>query len=238
MSYQTMEGSSGEMLYLSSKKANFLKRLRRWEVKAPLPSDDVLFLPSSLVAGMIVVASALLGGCAATGVTSTHLGGLRSVVLDEPGLLSVNTVAVAPVVSAGDDGALSEAELTQEVVDAMREEWGSEVISASEGSGDGVFAVRIRHLTSLKGSAVGAMQPAEVECEMTLRNMRTKRVVWQGSYVFNDRPLSDNLLQLKKRQEGGGSGWKSEHVLLRSAFRAAAREVAAQRERLFLRRDG
>lgn len=229
MSYQTMEGSAGEMPYQSSKEPNFLKRLRRWGIKGNLPS--------LLIVGVVAVASVLLSGCTSTGVNTTHLGGLRSVVLDETGLLSINTVAVAPVVSAGDDGALSEAELTQEVVDAMRGEWGSEVIPASSGSGDGVFAVRVRHLTSLRGSAFGAMQPAEVECEMTLRNMQTQRVVWQGSYVFNDRPLSDNLLQLKKRQEGGGSGWKSAHALLRSAFRAAAREVAAQRERLFLRRE-
>lgn len=195
-------------------------------------------------AGMITAASLVVVVCGSVGcfsrapaaVSARELTGFRSAVINPSALVEVNTVAVAPVtIGAEVVDNVPEKEVTRELLEAMRSEWGQHAFSAAEGSGDAILTTQLRQLTPREGSAIGSSRPARLEFEMMLRDGKTDRALWRGDYFFGDKALTDNLLELKKRREGGGSGWKNSRDLLASAFRAAARDLADRREQLFVR---
>lgn len=185
------------------------------------------------------VAGLLIGGigCASkvpVAVTAGELRGLRSGVVSEKGLKAVNTISIAqvkigPSLLEGDAQ-----ELTTALVEAMTAEWGDAVFLGDSARADAVLEVHVRELSPRDGSAVGAQKTAQVACDMKLKSVPYSQTVWQGDYVFHDRALSENWLDLSKRREGGGSGWKKSRELLMAAFRAVARDLATRREELFM----
>lgn len=181
-------------------------------------------------------------GCSArapTAVTAREITGFRSAVLSQSGIAEVNTVAVAPVIIGPEvvDN-VPEQEITRELTEAMRSEWGQQAFPTTEGSGDAVLTTQLRQMIPREGSAFGSSRPARLEFEMVLRDGKSDRALWRGDYFFGDKALTDNLLDLKKRREGGGTGWKNSRDLLGSAFRAAARDLADRRAQLFAREGG
>lgn len=190
-----------------------------------------------------LVSVLLFGGAGCTSqapiaVSSGALQGLRSSVVSEQSLRATNAISVAPVTLEPGLSGADAAELTSALVEAMNAEWGSSAFSGDAANADAVLQVHVRELTSREGSSVGAQKMAQVSCDMSLRTVRSSQLIWRGDYVFHDKPLSDNLFELSRRREGGGSGWKQGHELLTAAFRAAARDLANRREELFVRCDG
>lgn len=193
-----------------------------------------------IAAGSLMVVVCGSVGCfsrAPTAVMARELTGFRSAVLNPAALVEVNTIAVAPVtIGAEVVDNVPDKEVTRELLEAMRSEWGQQAFPSGEGSGDAILSTQLRQMTPRDGSAIGSSRPARLEFEMTLRDGKTDRALWRGDYFFGDKALTDNLLELKKRREGGGSGWKNSRDLLASAFRAAARDLADRREQLFVRK--
>lgn len=188
----------------------------------------------------VVVMACGVVGCssrAPVAVKARDLTGFRSAVLHPAALGDVNAVAVAPVIIGPEVVEnVPENEVTRELVEAMRSEWGEHAFPKGEGTGDAVLTTQLRQMIPREGSAIGSSRPARLEFEMVLRDRKSDRALWRGDYFFGDKPLTDNLLELKKRREGGGAGWKNSRELLASAFRAAARDLADRREQLFIRR--
>lgn len=177
-------------------------------------------------------------GCASrvpVAVTAGELRGLRSSVVSEKGLKAVNTISIAQVKVGPSLPEGDAKELTTALVEAMTAEWGDAAFLGDSARADVVLEVNVRELSPRDGSAVGAQKTAQVACDMKLKSVPYSRTVWQGDYVFHDRALSENWLDLSKRREGGGSGWKKGRELLIAAFRAIARDLATRREELFIR---
>jgi hypothetical protein len=168
-------------------------------------------------------------------VSAGELRGLRSSVVNEEGLRSVNTISIAPVI-VGQSLPEGDAQgLTIALVEAMNAEWGDAAFLGDSARADAVLEVHVRELSPPDGSAVGAQKTAQVAADMKLKSVSSSRPLWQGDYVFHDRALSENWLDISKRREGGGSGWKKSRELLIGAFQAVARDLATRREELFMR---
>lgn len=168
-------------------------------------------------------------------VSAGELRGLRSAVVNEKELRAVNTISIAPVVVGQRLPEGDSQGLTNALVEAMNTEWGDAAFLGETSRADAVLEVHVRELSPLDGSAVGAQKTAQVAADMKLKSVSSSRLLWQGDYVFYDRALSENWLDISKRREGGGSGWKKSRELLIAAFRAVARDLATRREELFMR---
>ncbi len=177
-------------------------------------------------------------GCSSRAPIAVSVGelrGLRSSVLNEEGLRSVNTISIAPVIVGQSLPEGDAQSLTTALVEAMNAEWGDAAFLGDSARADAVLEVHVRELSPRDGSAIGAQKTAQVAADMKLKSVSSSRPLWQGDYVFRDRALSENWLDISKRREGGGSGWKKSRELLIGAFQAVARDLANRREELFMR---
>lgn len=99
---------------------------------------------------------------------------------------------------------------------------------------DGALVTTLTGFRRLSGSELGAEQTAKVDFFMRLLSAKTGTAVWEGSFHFEDEPLSRNMLKLGARlQHGQGAGWQRENVLLERGFREALAALEADREAAF-----
>jgi hypothetical protein len=99
---------------------------------------------------------------------------------------------------------------------------------------DAVLVTRLLRYEERKGSRVGANNPARVGFSMTLYGARDGAALWDGSFHFGDKALSEDLLRLRDEREGQGAGWHTARELLSSGFKAALKDIASRRRSAFL----
>jgi len=105
------------------------------------------------------------------------------------------------------------------------------LLSARSQRLDAILFTDIDRFSAREGSQVGSASPGELAFRMVLVRVSDAKTMWRASYSFHDKAVTDNLLALTKRAEGGsGAGWKNTDVLAREAFHAAARKLQSQRE--------
>ena len=170
-------------------------------------------------------------------------------------LVTINTIVVAPVFfDASIDVNLdsgSRQSLTDEVFQAFTSEVGTEVLrsplsqvdkakplsAAGQLDADAVLITAMHGYQERRGSQVGVSQPASVDFTMRLLRKTDGKELWNAVYHFRDQSLSENLLKLPDRLEGGdGVGWKKAREILQGGLRGAARELADARTAQFIRR--
>jgi hypothetical protein len=113
------------------------------------------------------------------------------------------------------------------------QKWRQKILLTARSKGiDAILFSDIDRFSSREGSQMGSASPGEVAFRMVLVRVSDGKTMWRASYSFHDKAFTDNLLALKKRAEGGGTGagWKNTDVLAREAFHAAARKLQTQRE--------
>jgi hypothetical protein len=215
-------------------------------------------LPIGLLVSVLLQSACYeYGGAVTSAENADNVRALATQIPSEKRLIGVNVLGVSAVKGAYDavidDAAVRQ--LNDQLLRSFESELNLEVKSLLETNlqlGDptairqtlsqvslqGVDAVLVTLIDKYqerKGSRVGAEQAAEVAFRMQLLDVKTGSELWQAQYHFRDHALSDNLFDIRaKGESGAGPGWKKADQLVAGAFRAAARDVAERRDRLFL----
>lgn len=183
-------------------------------------------------------------------------------------LVTVSSLYIAPVQidRSIDPHALGAIDLNQEIASAAREQSdlrpieNERNIKSSSTTGAqadqraaldigqklGADAVLITSVTSYAervGSAVGASSPARVDFVMSVVRAHDRANLWQYSFHFADKAVSDNLLAIgrsgkdahDRQQRGADLAWQSARDVVREGFRDAFRDLSAQRQAQFSR---
>lgn len=213
---------------------------------------------------LLLILGLSLGACAAGHRNSKPLPALRSrgfvAAVSDPGsLIGVSSVTVAPVLPDSD---LRLTALEREVLNALylavtQEESSLEVTrshsleekaghstagpddaflrAARSDKSDAVLILELHRYVERNGSRLEAIKGAEVDFALRLVRAADGKAVFGGSYHFEDRALSDNLLHAGDTLRAGrGSRWSTARELFEEGLRLAWREFSARREQAFL----
>ena len=111
----------------------------------------------------------------------------------------------------------------------------SAVAIGQKTAADAVLLTRVLKYDERVGSSVGVNKPAQVHFAMWLYRVTDGKIIWQASYLFSDRSLSDNLLALRDRSpDAPARGWRTARELLRHGLEAAFRDIAERRRGAFI----
>lgn len=77
-----------------------------------------------------------------------------------------------------------------------------------------LLTTEIREYRLREGSRIGANRGAAVSFEMIVLALPSEEIIWKGRYYFEDRALSENLLEAPKRLAKGGPEWVSAEFAL------------------------
>lgn len=183
---------------------------------------------------MLFLAFGAMLGCVAKGGKSAPRphAGLRSESAQPAVLRKVGSVAfAAPVLTEGARACAERIDIQSELTDALRGETPLPV--AVQKGADSRLIVTIRECVEREGSALGVTRAGSVGFEWVLVDAATGAELWKADYHMTDQALSDNLLKIRERFEGG-PGWKTAAQLMRHGFRVAARDFESTRQALFM----
>lgn len=203
-----------------------------------------------LVCGLVIVFG--LMGCASGG-KSPRQDRLRLVeprlqvqFSDSERLLRTNLIAVAPVRYnprltdvRGLEARIQEM-LTAQVKKNLRVETvfikpdqmiaQGDIRQAAESIGaNGLLVVDLREYREREGSEIGASRGAEVGFYLALSAVVSGEPVWRANYFFQDKALTDNLLEAPKRLKKGEARWVSALSALERGFSEALSKLEAER---------
>lgn len=202
----------------------------------------------------LLLASLVTCGCAGY----SALGGpgklvnpsLMSATANPRELVTLNTLCVSALVPSRDAKISPEtlSSLDHELARALQASSGLEIKSLatqkigksgsqrpSNAKGcDAVMNTDLHQYVERSGGAYGSNSPALVDMAMQIRRVSDSRVLWEGTYVYRDAALSENLLRLPQRLEtDNGLSWRRADELAREAFEATAHDISKRREEAF-----
>lgn len=88
------------------------------------------------------------------------------------------------------------------------------------------------------GSALGASVPASIDFVVRVYRVRDASMIWEHTYQYVDRAMSENIFSLGDRfKRGGGAGWANLDDLLVQGIESACKEFSQNRSEQFLKRS-
>ncbi|NMC62107.1 MAG: hypothetical protein GYA55_02965 [SAR324 cluster bacterium] len=96
---------------------------------------------------------------------------------------------------------------------------------------DAVLCTTLHQFKERRGSSLGSENPAELSFSMQILRISDGRSIWMGDFVFKDKALNENLLNLDTRisKRGEDAGWQSARIMIERGFHEASADFARRR---------
>lgn len=94
---------------------------------------------------------------------------------------------------------------------------------------DAILCLNISTYRERQGSRAGAESGAAIGFTLKLQPTEGDLPIWEASYYFEDKALSDNWFHRSQRSSGDRSGWHGAHELAARGFQLALQKLEEDR---------